>query len=217
MLFLRNCSVPPNSPPHNYEMLTASQQPGTEYSFIHRHITLSLNFMTILLPSKTFVLWWLSPPSLIIIIIITIIIELEMLKNDINSNNLYLISNFMIKYLALIDNGAAWVWSFCSKNYKRWTSKKLGRTALSLQHAAFPCLSPGIWNQAESGESKPCMLSRGPECLRVSILHTLERNVHLRSVQLSCLPSVYTMSVVDPPTHFLSRLIPQWFLREPLD
>lgn len=194
--------------------ITASQQPGTEYSFIHRPITLSLNFMTIILPSKTLVLWWLSPP-LIVIVIIIIIIELEMLKNDINSNNLYLISDFMIKYLALIHSRVAW--SFCSKNYKRWTSKRLGKTALSLQHAAFPRLSPGTWNQAESDESKPCMLSGGPECLRVSILHTLERNVHLRSVQLSCLPSVCTVSVVDPPTHFLSRLIPQWFLREPLD
>lgn len=42
-----------------------------------------------------------------------------MSKNDINSNNLYLISNFMIKYLALIDSGVAWVWSCCSKNYRR--------------------------------------------------------------------------------------------------
>lgn len=51
----------------------------------------------------------------------------------------------------------------------------------------------------------------------MNILHTLARNVHLWPVQLSCLPSVCTVSVVDPPTHSLSRLIPQWFLCEPLD
>lgn len=64
MLFLRTCSVPPNSPPHNYEMLTASQQPRTEHSFIHRHITLSLNFMTIL-PTKQNIGSVMAVPSFI--------------------------------------------------------------------------------------------------------------------------------------------------------